>query len=325
LLQDTTLTHKTVVGLLLKALRHAPHLTDLQMPGEWVGLSEWSNTMLLRSLPRSLEVLVLLGADGSSWEVGALARLTRLRQLRLTGGRIFEPQGDAAAAALAGLTRLTALECETALGSSQALLQLPSLVAVGTLAGQPLMPVSPEVGALQQLQGRPSLRRLTLTEPFSPEVLQELGQLTQLEELVVESACFGQWLQRRLPSSSWREAIGALTRLQCLQAPLAFLCSERGNNSPLLHLQQLRVVHAVVSNMPRDLKLLTRAGEDHAIWSLAQALVQAKQLQEVQISGVDPLDLLSVHSVATDLLPKVAVTVTTQVPGCCSVVEEVLG
>jgi hypothetical protein len=58
-------------------------------------------------------------------------------------------------------------------------------------------------------------------------------------------------------------------------------------------------------------------------------MVQAKQLQEVQLyitsSGVDSSELLSMQSLATDLLPKVAVTVTTQVPGRCSVVEEVLG
>jgi hypothetical protein len=57
--------------------------------------------------------------------------------------------------------------------------------------------------------------------------------------------------------------------------------------------------------------------------------VQAKQLQEVQLymgyGGVDSNELLAVQALVSELLPKVAVTVSNQRPGMCHVVEEVLG
>jgi hypothetical protein len=173
------------------------HLTALQISGK--GLGGWSDPMQLRLLPASLEVLVVLGRDSFWANMGpvyrGLGHLTRLRQLRLGGlvpydVQVNDPAAIAAAAQqhLAGLTRLTALECEAALTSNRALLQLPSLVAVGTLAGHP---DEAAMAALRQLQGRPSLRRLTLAEP--EEALVDMGRLTQLEELTItgDGSCGG--------------------------------------------------------------------------------------------------------------------------------------
>jgi hypothetical protein len=290
--------------------------------------------MQLCLLPSSLEVLVLLGRGGF-WPCEGLGHLTKLRQLRLGGlaphDSPVDDEGAVAAAQqhLAGLKALTALECEAALTSNRALLQLPSLVAVGTLAGQQHDQIRDSAAALQCLQGKPNLRRLTLQEPMShtPGALAALGQLTQLEELVLGGAG-PSGAASRLPSSTWHDALGSLTRLQRLQAPLKLLVGEEGSDSPLAQLQQLRVVHAVtahifISYTPR--MMYGSSARDPVVIRLAGALAQVKGLQEVHISGVVFSELLSVQAMVSEALPKVAVTVTTQGPGCPCVVEEVLG
>jgi hypothetical protein len=326
------------------ALQQLSHLTALQMTGDWSG--DGSGAMLLRSLPQSLEVLVLLGGDGtrgpaSTWQCEDLAQLTGLRQLRLSG-QVKTPDGGAAAAAqqLAGLTRLTALECAGAAGNSQALLHLPSLVAVGTLAGHP---DEAAMAALQQLQGRRSLRRLTVADSLSEKALVDLGRLTQLEEVTIIGGGSGGGAGFVFPGTrhslwyAWQKVLGALTQLQRLQAPLGVLEGETGSDSPLVQLRQLRVLHVTSVWVPRRkvAKNKKRDGPEsdarryQPIRQLAGALVQAKQLQEVQLyidsGGVGSSELLAVQALVSELLPKLAVTVTTQGPGCCSVVEEVLG
>jgi hypothetical protein len=254
-----------------------------------------------------------------------LGHLTRLRQLQIPAdpdpeeeGLYDEDTSAAAATAAAGLTRLTALECGAALTAGGALLQLPALVALGTLADADAdadaeEPV-PRGPAMRQLLEVPTLRRLTLYEPGCEEVLAVLGQLTQLEELSVrESYTLDELDQERQPPSAWQEALGSLTRLQRLTAPIGLLLGEEGSDSPLVQLQQLRVVHAV--GIPYGTQ----------VQQLLQALAGVSTLQEVHLSGVRGKEAKAARAAAQQLLPRVQLVVDEKAPGCCSVVEEVLG
>jgi hypothetical protein len=108
------------------------------------------------------------------------------------------------------------------------------------------------------------------------------------------------------------------------------LDEEEMSDGPLVQLQQLHTVHVVISepcraNVHVNCGLTLR--EYKSVQQVAEALVQVTQLKEVRIIGAHMAlkEVLSVQAMVSDLLPQVAVTVTTQHRGYCSVVEEVLG
>jgi hypothetical protein len=324
---------KEEVQLLWGAIQQLKQLTALQVMVEESGkVAGHSVGSLLRSCPRSLEVLVLQPADaeGAPWaplDVMDLVPFTRLRQL-LVPDCLYTATSVPVAEAeqqLAKLTQLTALDYgivldEEAQESYGLLLQLPSLCAIGTLADLGQAP--PCKAALERLAGMPELRRLTIAETCEEEVLQQLQQVTQLEDLTIRTwwSC-----HRHAAAASWRDALGALTRLQWLQAPLWMLLGENGSDSPLLRLQQLRVVEAIKTNSPA---CNPAAGYvvDLSVQLLLGALVQLQQLQEVYIISVDSQQLPIVQAMAGAMLPGVAVTLSASSDDCatCCVVEDVL-
>lgn len=313
---------------LAEGLPQLPHLTSLQVWSGWLavkGPAAWGVREIptvLQACPSSLEVLVVTGPP-VDWMWQDLGHLTRLRQLQMARDLDYDGQGtpedelydsatlEAAAAAAAGLTRLTALECAAALNKGGALLQLPSLVAVGSLA-EDAPEALPSAAAMRQLASIPTLRRLTLWEPGCEEAVEALGALTQLEELTIGDSCDCSDVMEPQDPEVWCEALGALTQLTRLQAPMRLLLGEEGSGSPLGQLQQLRVV--AVSTV-----------FETQVQQLLQALAAVPTLQEVHLGRVREKGAKAARAAAEKLLPGVHLVISEELPVCCSVVEEVLG